>query len=213
MTNIPYQPPDVAANAYNCPHCHAYSSVRSAPMRFAPINEDFPKFRIHRCNRCAQFILWHEAELIHPATLTAPAANADMPTTILPDYEEARGIAGRSPRGAAALLRLVIQKLCGHLGVKEGDLNAAIGELVKRGLPARVQQALDVVRVIGNNAVHPGQIDLKDDVKTADALFGLVNVVVEVMITQPKAIEALYSALPDGARAAIEKRDREIPKT
>ncbi|MBX7185991.1 MAG: DUF4145 domain-containing protein [Vicinamibacteria bacterium] len=211
MINMPYEPPSVLSNAYNCPHCHAYASVLAAAVRFTPMNVDLAPFKIHRCSRCGKFTLWHEITMIHPPALTSPPPNADMPVTVLADYEEARGIAARSPRGAAALLRPVIQKLCTHLGVDGGNLNAAIGELVRKGLPARVQQALDVVRVVGNKAVHPGQIDLKDDVETANALFGLVNVVAEVMITQPKVIETLYGALPEGAKEAIERRDRETP--
>lgn len=69
------------------------------------------------------------------------------------------------------------------------------------------QKALDVGRVIGNNAVHPGQIDLKDDRATAEKLFGLVNLIADIMVTQPKHIDAMFQGLPEGARKAIEKRD------
>ena len=62
--------------------------------------------------------------------------------------------------------------------------------------------------VVGNNAVHPGQIDLRDDVETVLKLFGLVNLVADVMITQPKQVDALYdSVVPESQRQAIAKRD------
>lgn len=112
-----------------------------------------------------------------------------------------------SPRGAAALLRLGIQKLCQHLGETGENLYHDIAALVKKGLDVRVQRALDVVRVIGNNAVHPGHIDLRDDRATAEKLFGLVNLIAERMISQPKHVQELYESLPEGARKAIEKRD------
>jgi len=66
---------------------------------------------------------------------------------------------------------------------------------------------LDVVRVIGNNAVHPGEISIDDNPEIAQALFGLINVIVENRIAEPKRIEALYASLPEGARNAIERRD------
>ncbi len=134
--------------------------------------------------------------------------NNDLPESIKADYEEAREILNISPRGAAALLRLSIQKLCIHLGEKGKNINEDIGSLVKKGLSGKVQQALDVVRVIGNGAVHPGQIDLKDDIATAAKLFELVNIIAEIMITQPKEIDKLYAGLPDNQLLGIAQRDK-----
>ena len=132
-----------------------------------------------------------------------------MPQDIRTDFIEASAIVDQSPRGAAALLRLCIQKLMVHLGHKGKSIDEDIGALVKQGLDGRIQKALDVVRVIGNNAVHPGQIDLRDDKAMAIKLFNLVNLVVEATIATPKHIQTLYSALPEGALKAIEKRGGE----
>lgn len=72
----------------------------------------------------------------------------------------------------------------------------------------RVQQALDLVRVVGNSAVHPGHIDLKDDVGTAMMLFGWINVIAEDQISEPKRIEELYQqSLTPGQKEHIEQRD------
>jgi len=54
--------------------------------------------------------------------------------------------------------------------------------------------ALNVVRVTGNNAVHPGQIKLRDDRKTAETLFGLVNLICEKMITEPEHVTTVYES-------------------
>jgi hypothetical protein len=103
---------------------------------------------------------------------------------------------------------LCIQKLCNELtGKPKNTLNQNIALLVQEGLSKRVQQALDVVRVTGNEAVHPGQIDLRDDKDTAIHLFTLVNMITEQMITQPKLADSLFTKLPDGQKQAIEKRD------
>ena len=60
-----------------------------------------------------------------------------------------------------------------------------------------MQQALDTVRVIGNAAVHPGTIDLRDDAGTVARLFRLTNFIVQKMITELKEIEDIYSNLPE----------------
>lgn len=117
-------------------------------------------------------------------------------------------ILGRSPRGACALLRLALQKLCKELGEKGDDLNKDIANLVKKGLAKRVQQALDSLRVIGNNAVHPGEFDVTDDVETATALFECMNLIVDQMIAEPRRMDELYAKLPKGARDQIEVRDK-----
>lgn len=138
---------------------------------------------------------------------SAPLPNADLSDEIQSDYAEAAAIAMRSPRGAAALLRLAIQKLCRDLGGRGDNLNADIGALVAKGLPAPIQQALDAVRVIGNEAVHPGELDLRDDVDTVGRLFRLINAIADQMITRPKEIAELYDMIPPEKREQIEKRN------
>ncbi|MBB5372286.1 hypothetical protein HNP71_000524 [Acidocella aromatica] len=86
-------------------------------------------------------------------------------------------------------------------------MDTDIGALVQRGLLPAVQQALDAVRVIGNNAVHPGQLDLTDDPQSAATLFLLINLIAEQLITAPKQAQAIYDSLPEGARNAISRRD------
>jgi len=170
-------------------------------------DHDIQNLSISQCFNCDAIGIWIHDRLAWPVIGTAPAANVDLPPDVRADYEEAGTILQLSPRGAAALLRLAIQKLCKELGEKGKNIDADIAALVKNGLDVRVQQALDVVRVIGNNAVHPGQIDLRDDRATAEKLFGLVNLIAEIMITQPKHVAAMYASLPESALDAISKRD------
>jgi Domain of unknown function (DUF4145) len=159
------------------------------------------------CDHCGQFSIWLDNLMVHPSMSIASLPNPDLPEEVKRDYVEARDIMARSPRGAAALLRLAVQKFCKHLGEKGDNLNSDIAELVKKGLPVRVQQALDAVRVIGNNAVHPGQIDITDDPSTASRLFELVNIVCDYMVSQPKRIEEIYGKLPPALKDAIKERD------
>lgn len=162
------------------------------------------------CFNCGNISVWIYDRIVYPRTGKGPPPNADLPPDIRQDYDEARNILDFSPRGAAALLRLAIQKLCKELGESGADLNTDIGELVKKGLDLHIQQALDVVRVTGNEAVHPGQIDLTDDYDAAETLFSLVNVIAEKMISVPKHIDDLYKTLPENKRKQIERRDAQV---
>jgi hypothetical protein len=83
-----------------------------------------------------------------------------------------------------------------------------IGSLVKKGLSPLVQRSLDAVRVIGNEAVHPGTLDLKDDTDTAFQLFDLVNIIAEQMISNPKHVDEIDAKIPEAKRKAIENRDK-----
>lgn len=138
----------------------------------------------------------------------APRAHADMPDDVRAVYEEARLIVNLSPRGSAALLRLALQLLLAHLGETSKDLNTAIGALVARGLPVWIQQSLDTIRVVGNEAVHPGTLDLRDDRDTALKLFSLMNLIIEHQISQPRELAAIYAQLPEAKRDGIAVRDR-----
>ncbi len=159
------------------------------------------------CDHCYEVAIWVWDRLVWPPVRRASPPNQDMPSEIQKDYEEASEILDRSPRGAAALLRLSIENLCNHLDVSGNSLNDKIAFLVKSGLPEQIQQALDTVRVIGNNAVHPGQIDLQDDRDTAETLFDLVNLIVDSMISRPRQISKLFNRLPETAREGIRRRD------
>jgi len=64
-----------------------------------------------------------------------------------------------------------------------------------------------VVRVVGNKAVHPGQIAFDvDDASTVRMLMHLINIIVNRMISEPKEIEELYEQLPESVKDAISKR-------
>jgi hypothetical protein len=130
-----------------------------------------------------------------------------MPANVKAHFEEARSVYNLSPKSAAALLRLAIQVLCVDLGGAGKNINDDIAKLVQDGLPVKIQQALDVVRVIGNNAVHPGLISVDDNPVVVTKLFKLVNIIVDDMITQPAQVKALFGDLPDTIKQQIEKRD------
>jgi len=212
-----YVAPKFESKAFSCPHCNVLAQFHWAQAHHEvsfhgivaakQVTEVFVAY----CQNCQGKTLWlrekTEGRLVYPNLSTAPLPHKELPSELAADYNEARSIAGASPRGAAALLRLVVQKLCKLLGEPGENINTDIASLVQKGLPQRVQQALDIVRVTGNNAVHPGAIDLKDDPEIARRLFALINLIVENRIAEPRQIDELYQALPESSLAAIKRRD------
>ena len=85
-----------------------------------------------------------------------------------------------------------------------------IAQLVSDGLSVQIQKALDVVRVIGNESVHPGTIDLRDDLETVTTLFKLVNLIVERLISEPRHIDDVFKSLPPSKLKGIEDRNRRV---
>jgi len=163
---------------------------------------------ISKCFSCENIAIWTRQSLLFPSQKTGPLPNQDLPEDIIHDFNESRSIVDLSPRGAAALLRLCIQKICKELGEKGNNINDNIANLVNKGLNPIIQKSLDIVRVIGNDSVHGGVMDIKDDKDTALNLFNLVNLIAEQMISGPKNANQTYERLPEGTRRGIEKRDK-----
>lgn len=211
------------SDAYHCLSCEVFAPRYWTELRGANLPEKGMGGEIlwaDVCTHCAYEAYWlasnlpphaiaaglSQPRLIHPKMRNKKPA-ADMPEEIRADYVEAGRIVGDSPRGACALLRLAVQKLMPHVGGTGKDLNGDIGSLVADGLSVQVQEALDSLRVIGNHAVHPGQLDLRDDVETATALFSLLEYVVDQLITQPRLRKELFAKLPASSHEAIARRD------
>ena len=211
-----YVKPEKDQNKYTCPHCNTLSQMQCDKHHFASdkyrtqMNELLisNELTIHRCQCCGRKILWIDDTYIYP-DIVSEEANPDMPNSVKQLYNEAALISNKSPRAACALLRLAVDKLCLELGETDRDINKNIGALVKRGLSQDVQQALDIVRVVGNKAVHPGQIAFDvDDYATATILMHLLNMIVTRMISEPNEINCLYQGLPESVKKSIEHRDK-----
>jgi len=213
---MPYTGPEYDKSAFNCPHCNAYAKQYWVEMNFrvAGSFHEFGKAAV--CDHCDVYSIWVNKTMVYPLVGSFPNPHADMPEDIKKDYDEARSIASRSPRSAAALLRLAIEKLTNDLlpSNKHKSLYDKIGILVEKGLPTKVQKAMDSLRVIGNHAVHPlGMIVLGDDQKKVNSLFEILNMIVDDMITQPKKIDEMFdTSLTHGEKATIKKRDNKQTK-
>lgn len=201
-----YYPPKFGEKQFHCAICSVFASQTFGGLELAGSTVKSNMY-YSRCSHCSKLSYWHESRMLFPAMSSAPLAHPDLPVVCKSEYDEARDVLNRSPRAAAALMRLCIQKLMPALGQPGKNINDDIAALVKAGLPAEVQQALDYCRVVGNNAVHPGEMSTVDDPAIAATLFEMVNFVVEDRISRPNRIAGLYATLPAGAVAAVQKRD------
>lgn len=205
-----YIPPTFQQDAFHCPNCQVYARQNWGDLRYMQGHTVFNAITYSMaaiCEHCKKPSIWHEGKLVVPQLTTVAMPSIDLPESCKTDYLEARAIVNVSARGAAALLRLCIQKLLKELGEQGKNINDDIASLVKKGLPAAIQQSLDVCRVVGNNAVHPGEINLEDTPETVLPIFQLINFIVHDRISRPKEVEALFNGLPAGALEAIKKRD------
>src|ERR1700716_2332737 len=115
-----------------------------------------------------------------------------------------------SPRGAAALLRVATEKLCKELGDSEQGPRPTITPLLQEEVDARVLKVLEAMRVIESNAMPSDHVSVRDDRATAETLSGLVNLICEKMMIEPRQLQALYTKVREGAQNGIEQRAQRI---
>jgi hypothetical protein len=108
-----------------------------------------------------------------------PPPHRDLPKTVENRYREARSIAMASPRSAAALLRVALEALLDVWHPSTGVLATRIDALSRTGLPTPHTQAMDIIRHLGNEAVHVGTIVDADDPQTVQELFRYLNYLAE----------------------------------
>ena len=216
-----YIEPKYLEKSFTCPYCDTLSSIswnqydmlmhgRSYGLYNYVNNAGIDTLAVSTCASCERYHIWNNNEMIFPRKSGVPMPEENMPESVKKIYLEAMEVYPYSKRASAALLRLAVQLLCKELGEKGKNINDDIGQLVSKGLSVQVQQALDSVRVIGNNAVHPGNINLDDKSEVAETLFSLLNIIVEQLITQPKKINEIYSNLPQSALDGINQRDGNV---
>tara|TARA_B100000809_G_C14931621_1_gene457112 strand:+ start:72 stop:812 length:741 start_codon:yes stop_codon:yes gene_type:complete len=166
-------------------------------------------FSVATCASCNEISLWVNNQMKYPKTTILPPPNSDLDEDIKELYQEATTIFLDSPKGSTALLRLALQKLLKQVGKSGSNINKDIKDLVSEGLSPKIQQALDLLRVVGNNAVHPGQINLDDNSEIAKKLFNILNFIADELLTKPKELESLYAdIIPEETQEHIKQRDK-----
>ncbi|WP_440767487.1 DUF4145 domain-containing protein [Natronorubrum sp. DTA7] len=205
-----YTPPEFGESKFNCPHCGTYAHHSWDRMAF---NNYTTSFFMSKCVSCDDNTIWKKSQnptMYYPKSSSAPLPHNQMPKDVRRDYVEAREIVNDSPRAAAALLRLAIQRLLeNHLETPGDGIFHDIGYLVEENeIHPTVRKMLDAVRITGNNSVHPGEMNMDDDSETAIALFKLINYIVDGTIGREKEVEEFWNTLPEEEKEWVEDRDK-----
>lgn len=221
-----YVAPTFKSGAYHCPHCNAYSHMLWGDLT-SNRAKGHPKeigYICATCSHCNKENIWHvtlaesslnsarsflsrsqDGYMVYPDTVIAPIPSDDIPEDIKKDYLEAASICQKSPRGAAALLRLATEKMFIEL---EKEHNAVDDPKKKTHLATIIQSfkdknvinetlfmVADSLRLAGNGAVHPGKIDSDDISEISIELFEFINLIVDKLITEPKKAKEIFDKI------------------
>ncbi len=212
-----YIKPELKKEAFTCPNCSTLSQhkwdtqcVDKNYGCFGNLTKNTEMLYMSKCQCCGYISFWYQGNLIWPLNTGVVAPYNEMPDDIKELYIEARNIVELSPKGSCAILRLALQKLCNRLANQDEKkkIDGAIKKLVQNGLPSALQMAMDTFRIVGDEAVHPGEIIIDDNKDLAIAMFELINIIVEKMIIEPKQIEELYNKMPSNKLEGILNRDK-----
>lgn len=172
--------------------------VKSFSSEFKNLNHEiFPLgLNLSTCRSCEQSTVWIEEDIVFPRQSLMPEPNEDLEEDIKHLYREASNIFHDSPRAAAALLRVCIEKLCRSLISQKGSLHDCINKLRDtKGLNSQIVDTLHICRVIGNEAVHSGTIDFEEDSDKVKFHFFLVNDIADELVSKPKQIQESYGLI------------------
>ena len=115
-----YYPPKHQEEKFHCILCGVFSKQSWHDLYIAVPNRNSIKsqFTSNLCEHCMKRCFWYGDRMIVPSEAPVPPPHQDIPVSCIEEYNEARDIVARSPRAAAALLRLCLQKLVKELGEK-----------------------------------------------------------------------------------------------
>ncbi len=163
------------------------------------------------CYHCERSVIWYlkdeNPKIFFPREVAIPPEE-NMPENVKEIYEEASLVLGDSPRASCALLRLALQELMKYLkeniqiynGLKNRNINEDIKEIINIGnfyqeQKESLEEAMNSIRLIGNKASHPSELDINDNSEIANILFEMINFIVGEIITKPKEREERLNKL------------------
>lgn len=196
-----FKAPSANLDAFTCAYCGAYAQQSTHEVRcinklnvyrtrvlFDRISGS-SELCLKQCQFCGKDHLFDSEYniLLYPKKSSAPPAQEDMPEEVLALYKEAASIVSDSPSAACLLIRKALEVLLADL-TKETNLNkmiTVITEDATKPWAKPLTPLLTSIRLIGNDAVHPREINRADNEQTALTLFSFLNICVDQLISQP----------------------------
>ncbi|EQA6177520.1 DUF4145 domain-containing protein [Campylobacter jejuni] len=210
-----YTKPCFKGAAFNCPHCGVYSRMEWDGF-YNGYNNRIKQVEGYSlsestCYHCERSVIWYlkdeNPKIFFPREVAIPPEE-NMPENVKEIYEEASLVLGDSPRASCALLRLALQELMKYLkeniqiynGLKNRNINEDIKEIINIGnfyqeQKESLEEAMNSIRLIGNKASHPSELDINDNSEIANILFEMINFIVGEIITKPKEREERLNKL------------------
>jgi hypothetical protein len=233
--------PALLRPAFYCPHCPALAHHDWVALGYqdgnywasmAYVDEPDPagssmKVRTHRwhgaqCHGCREWSIWLDDRMVFPQRSAGSPAHVDMPGPVRELYKEAAAVVAVSRRAGAALARATIERLVKELdpeAPRNARLDQRIGRLRER-VSTPLGQLLDVVRVVGNGALHADEqssellvIALDDTTgpELIELLLQVANDLVDELITRPRTAREYWDRLPDGVKTTLAQQDATAP--
>ena len=81
-----------------------------------------------------------------------------------------------------------------------GNIYRDINKLKDQSIDTNLIRALDIIRISGNESVHPGTLDLNENRDDAIYLFALLNMICDQFFTQPRKMQEMYERMPESKR-------------
>lgn len=197
-------------DSFLCPHCGVVSQQLwpHAPLGYrmpdANIRSFVPdRFTVSLCVNCQRPSFWHEKRLVYPSKYPLPPVKS-MPKSVREIYEEAQSVLYHSPRASSALMRLAIEQLMCEVAACSGKSLHELIEERKDELGLRLYKMAVGLRLVGNEAVHVGQIDFDEDQEVAELLFYFINRITERLIEEQMMIEKIKGVLPESKAVKLQ---------
>lgn len=201
-----------------CPHCGYYANFRHRwrihPSEVTEAFGEYPISACYTCDRCQYPVaatllgFTDEWEEYWPK----PGANGkefpDVPKAVATAASEAHlCLTARSPRGAVALARAVVESVAKNKGITTGRLQGKIDKLYENGhISEAMKEAAHEIRFAGNEVAHGDLVAEPLSIEDASEIVTLMDAILERVYQEPAQVARIRQQ-----REARKSRPAQVP--